>query len=249
MLLESVAYPSSLTPISDVTIAATSLLYCGFCATTGLLRQSRSRHSLSASIALTSVQDVPPCTFIYSKLLLAKGRRPVGSDLLPSLSLAVCLQLSDVGDTGSKNKSESDWPSASAASACSYSSWFVDHHDFGRLQQLHTRGTSESAPLMAVPRSSHSCSLWSRLRPSASHGPSGGYCRQSTAFNCSQLMACRQCSTADAVGLTAAAVGLQRCRHPAGAFNLLERPWPLLVDCWLAPAVFSASEGASSSEL
>lgn len=129
------------------------------------------------------------------------------------------------------------------------SSWFVDHHDFGRLQQLHTRGTSESAPLMAVPRSSHSCSLWSRLRPSASHGPSGGYCRQSTELNCSQLMACRQCSTADAVGLTAAAVGLQRCRHPAGAFNLLERPWPLLVDCWLAPAVFSASEGASSSEL
>lgn len=148
-----------------------------------------------------------------------------------------------------KNKSESDWPSASAASACSYSSWFVDHHDFGRLQQLHTRGTSESAPLMAVPRSSHSCSLWSRLRPSASHGPSGGYGRQSTELNCSQLMACRQCSTADAVGLTAAAVGLQRCRHPAGAFNLLERPWPLLVDCWLAPAVFSASEGASSSEL
>lgn len=129
------------------------------------------------------------------------------------------------------------------------SSWFVDHHDFGRLQQLHTRGTSESAPLMAVPRSSHNCSLWSRLRPSASHGPSGGYGRQSAAFNCSQLMACRQCSTADAVGLTASAVGLQRCRHPAGAVNLLERPWPLLVDCWLAPAVFSASEGASSSEL
>lgn len=164
--------------------------------------------------------------------------------------LAVCLQLSDVGDTGSKKiRARATGRALALLPLALISSWFVDHHDFGRLQQLHTRGTSESAPLMAVPRSSHNCSLWSRLRPSASHGPSGGYGRQSAAFNCSQLMACRQCSTADAVGLTAAAVGLQRCRHPAGAVNLLERPWPLLVDCWLAPAVFSASEGASLSEL
>lgn len=67
------------------------------------------------------------------------------------------------------------------------SSWFVDHHDFGRLQQLHTRGTSESAQLMAVPRSSHNCRLWARstaLAPSLSRE---GYGRQYTAFNCSQL--------------------------------------------------------------
>lgn len=144
-------------------------------------------HSLSAAMELTSVQDVPPCTFSYSKLVLDRSACQSSSDLLVHCHWLSVFSCRAWEIRAQKIRARATGRALALLPLALISSWFVDHHDFGRLQQLHTRGTSESAQLMAVPRSSHSCSLWSRLRPSASHGPSGGYGRQYTAFNCSQL--------------------------------------------------------------